>query len=62
VTFCTDYSDRRLPSIRNMEDMAWVLRTDNRTKKIGFVRTRDLKPVDRFVLSDDDWSQAGDAH
>lgn len=49
-------SDRRLPSIRNMEDVAWVLRTDNRTKKIGFVRTRDLKPADRFVLSDDDWS------
>lgn len=49
-------SDGRLPSIRNMEDVAWVLRTDNRTKKIGFVRTRDLKPADRFVLSDDDWS------
>jgi hypothetical protein len=27
VTSCSGYSDRRLPSIRDMEDIAWILRT-----------------------------------
>lgn len=28
VTFCSGYSDRRQPSLREMEDLAWILRTD----------------------------------
>ena len=28
VTFCTGYADKQLASIREMEDIAWVLRTD----------------------------------
>jgi hypothetical protein len=36
-----------------MEDIAWVLRSDSRTKKIGFVRARDLKPADRDVLDEE---------
>jgi hypothetical protein len=38
-----------------MEDIAWVLRSDQRRKEIGFVRVRDLKPVERYVLDDEDW-------
>jgi hypothetical protein len=38
-----------------MEDIAWVLRSDQRRKEIGFVRARDLKPVERYVLDDEDW-------
>jgi hypothetical protein len=56
VTSCTGYSDRRSASLYDMEDIAWVLRSDARTKKIGFVRARDLKPADRHVLDEDDWS------
>ena len=56
VVQCTDYQDRRLPSLRDMEDLAWVLRTDNRSKQIGFVRSRDLKPAERYVLDDEPWS------
>ena len=55
VVQCTDYADRRLPSLRDMEDIAWVLRTDNRHKQIGFVRSRDLKPSERHVLDEDPW-------
>jgi hypothetical protein len=33
-----------------MEDIAWVLRTDSRRK---FVQARELKPRQRYVLSDD---------
>ena len=50
---CSGYSDRRQPTLREMEDAAWVLRTDARSKRIGFVQARDLKPRDRYVLPDD---------
>jgi hypothetical protein len=56
VSSCTDYSDRSLTSLHDMEDIAWVLRSDTRRKQIGFVRSRDLKPADRHVLDEDDWS------
>ena len=50
VNSCTAYSDKRQPSLYEMEDVAWVLRTDARRTQIGFVRARDLKPRDRLVL------------
>jgi hypothetical protein len=56
VTSCSGYSDRRHPSIRDMEDIAWILRTDPKRKQIGFIQARQLKPKDRYVLPDDeDW-------
>jgi hypothetical protein len=56
VTSCSGYLDRRHPSIRDMEDIAWVLRTDAKRKQIGFIQARQLKPRDRYVLPDDeDW-------
>jgi hypothetical protein len=54
VASCTGYSDRRHLSIRDMEDLAWVLRTDPKRNQIGFVQARELKPRDRYVLSLDD--------
>jgi hypothetical protein len=33
-----------------MEEIAWVLRSDAKTKQIGFVPARKLKPEDRYVL------------
>jgi hypothetical protein len=56
VTSCTGYSDRRRPSLYDLEDIAWVLRSDSRTKKIGFVRARDLKVHERHVLDEDDYA------
>ena len=53
VTSCSDYSDRRLPSIREMEEIAWVLRSDLKKKEIGFVKASDLRLRDRFVLTDE---------
>ena len=53
VSSCSGYSDRRQPTLREMEDVAWVLRTDSRSKSIGFVQARDLKPRDRYVLPDE---------
>ena len=54
VTSCSGYSDRRLPSLREMEEIAWVLRTDPKRKEIGFVRASELRPKDRYVLPDDE--------
>ena len=53
VTFCTGYIDRQHPTIREMEDIAWVLRTDSKRKHVGFVRATDLKPKDRNVLPEE---------
>jgi hypothetical protein len=56
VTFCTGYVDRRHPSIREMEDLAWILRTEATRKQIGFIQARKLEPKDRYVLPhDDEW-------
>ncbi len=54
VRFCSVYSDRTQPSLHEMEDIAWVLRSDPKRREIGFVRSADLKPRDRWVLTDDD--------
>jgi hypothetical protein len=52
VLHCSDYSDRRLPHLREMEEIAWILRTDTLRKHVGFVRSCDLDDKDRFVLED----------
>lgn len=53
VTFCTEFVDRQHPSIREMEDIAWVLRTDAKRNRIGFVRAKDLQPRERYVFDDE---------
>ena len=52
VTMCSSYTDRRQPSVREMEEIAWVLRSDTKSKAIGFVRASELRLRDRFVLPD----------
>ncbi|SRR5260221_298578 len=53
ITSCSAHIDKNHPSLRELEDMAWVLRTDNRTRKIGFVPSKDLKAPERYKLSND---------
>jgi len=54
VTHCTKYLHRNHPSLYEMVSIAWVLRTDASRRHIGFVRSRDLEPGERFVLPGDD--------
>jgi len=55
-TFCTGSADLRRPSLREMEDLAWILRTDATRKQIGFIQARKLEPKGRYVLPcDDEW-------
>jgi hypothetical protein len=58
VTVCTDYSDRRLPSLRAMEEIAWVLRSDPKKSEIGFVKRSELTRRERRVLDDDPLDEA----
>ncbi len=53
VTSCSTYSDRRQPTLGQMEDIAWVLRSDPKRKDIGFVRSRDLRPRERVYFEED---------
>ena len=52
VVHCTSYSDRRRASLREMEEDAWILRSDAHRKRVGFVRSSELEDKDRFVLDD----------
>jgi len=36
VRYCTDYSDKRIPSKRDMEDIAWIIRTKDVNRRVGF--------------------------
>lgn len=53
VTSCSAYSDRRRPSLDEMEDIAWVLRSDAKRNQVGFVRARDLKPRERIYFDEE---------
>jgi hypothetical protein len=55
VTFCTKYVSTQHPSLHEMEDMAWVLRSDTKKNSVGFVRASDLPARHRFILTDDDF-------
>src|SRR5712664_4468595 len=50
VTSCTAYADRRRAALHDMEEIAWVLRSDPKKNTIGFVKASELK---RFVVADD---------
>jgi hypothetical protein len=50
---CTEYSDRRQPSLRAMEDIAWVLRSDPKKNEAGFVKPTEFTRRERFDLDDD---------
>ena len=36
VSQCTDYNDKRIPSKRDMEDIAWIIRTKDVNRAVGF--------------------------
>ena len=54
MTSCSAYADRRRASVYEMEEIAWILRSDPRRNTIGFVRARELRPRLRHILSGDE--------
>jgi len=53
VSSCTGYINRNHPTIREMEEIAWVLRSDPLRNEIGFVKASKLKPQERYVPPDE---------
>lgn len=53
VTSCTEYLSREHPSLYHMEDIAWILRTDAKRNRVGFVRSGDLKVKERILLDEE---------
>src|SRR5262245_25983162 len=53
VMFCSRYSDRRRASVREMEEIAWILRSDPHRNQVGFVRSNRLTDDERYVLDED---------
>lgn len=61
VMSCSSYSDRRRPSLREMEEIAWILRSDPKRNEIGFVRAAKLRDRERYVLVEDGVGEGGRA-
>ena len=38
VSMCTDYSDKRVPSKADMEEIAWIIRTKDVNRPVGFTK------------------------
>ena len=53
VTSCSDYLNRNQPTVRQMEEIAWVLRSDPRRNQIGFVHSSKLTEDERHVLTEE---------
>lgn len=41
VVECNQYQDRALPSLWDMRQIAWVLQTDSKRQKVGFMRAKE---------------------
>jgi hypothetical protein len=53
VASCSRYDDRRRPGVREMEEIAWVLKTDAHRKQLGFVHSSRLTDDERYVIEED---------
>jgi hypothetical protein len=46
VSECSSYDDKRLPSRRDMEKIAWVLLTKKTGRTIGFVTAKQFREIE----------------
>ena len=49
VTSCSAYTDRRRAALHEMEEIAWILRSDPKKNSVGFVKASELR---RLVVAD----------
>ena len=54
IATCSRYDDRRTPSLFDMRRSAWILKTDDSRKAIGFVSNRQWRKS-RDYQSDTVW-------
>lgn len=53
VVSCSSHRDRSKASLREMEEIAWLLRSDPHRNQVGFVRSSRLTDDERYVLEED---------
>jgi len=46
VSQCTDYNDKRTPSKRDMEEIAWIIRTKDVNRPMGFAQKDEESEVE----------------
>jgi hypothetical protein len=46
VSQCNSYDDRRIPSKRDMEKIAWILLTKQTGRTIGFVTVKQFREIE----------------
>lgn len=42
VSQCTDYNDKRVPSKSDMEEIAWIIRTKDVKRNVGFAKEAEI--------------------
>src|SRR5215467_380576 len=48
VTECNRYSDRTHPPLWAMKEIAWVLHSDSKRKKIGFLSAKEWHRLNKY--------------
>ncbi len=43
VSHCTDYNDKRVPSKSDMEEIAWIIRTKDVNRPVGFTKVTETR-------------------
>src|SRR5580704_18052 len=43
VSHCTDYNDKRVPSKSDMEEIAWIIRTKDVNRPVGFTKVTETE-------------------
>ncbi len=46
VSQCTDYNDKRIPSKHDMEEIAWIIRTKDVNRPMGFAQKDEGSEVE----------------
>jgi hypothetical protein len=49
VMSCSRYGHRNAAGLREMEEIAWILRSDARSTKAGFIKSSKLTDEERYV-------------
>ena len=52
VRTCTDYSDKRIPTKRDMEEIAWIIRTKDVNRRVGFATEEGASEATQIVSTE----------
>lgn len=50
VCQCTDYNDKRVPSKTEMEEIAWIIRTKDVNRQVGFASSSEKDNSDEMEI------------